>query len=496
MIDAHNHYYKPRHIRNTIIGAAAIYGGEYAYNYLTKKNKMAPINRGRSGSRKSKSPSWRNVTPVRRGIKHERSSGSKRKTLKRPKVITPRNLFGGKGKVEVDGKNRVVENEDGAMNVVPVVARIHTHNSSLEKPKKKVKVPKLLRQQIKQIEAAPKFHGWKKDIYFLYSAGVPNDGQAVFNFGSVPLPAYSSWDFLPEYFLDAASVLFANKTSSAAGWSHQSIANIGTGVPPTGGGNIYANNVQFTIKNSWVKYLYRNNTQRTVIMDLYECAPKVQSYITNSPPNLNGLAVPTADALIDPMQWWDKCLTDDFVQGLNLNNVTKSLLGTRPEQTTAWKKAWEYNVTRVVLEPGASYEYFLQGPSGKDFKFSKHVKNNTFNTIQKYSRFLMPVYHMDVAPYPALSARPFGRPGLVGPLAAGTQTSPVFFGFERTLYCDVTMPEQTGFNYPAAFVAGVNQQLGFRRSTPFSMNMWNTGTSSIGAISDLSRQTMLPATLV
>nr|WAE42760.1 MAG: capsid protein [Cressdnaviricota sp.] len=397
------------------------------------------------------------------------------------KIFKMLNPLGGSSKnkmnVNYSHDRHQVANEDGASNVV---SYSHTVKHQKGVSMKKRKLPHVDGEFKKKVAAALKkkeIYGTKTDIYYatllVNSTDVSGAHEQFidsFNYQASPAGAapYSKWDFLPEYFLDAASCLFNDKTVTNANYVFNTANTIGTGVAPvsttTGLGE-----VEFTVVDSHVKYFFRNDSQHIFKMFLYECAPKRDSYLQSAVELITGASASTeVDALIDASTTWKKSLADDASMGSNTGTYPlslttwsastgfKSVIGHTPFLTPGWRESFSADVIEVVLEPGASYEYFMQGPSNFEWRGRDHAKQNAFVSIKKYSRYLMPVVYTELCGVTGVGNLNSADRAPFAP-SANNQ-----FVFERSMHCKIKMPEETGFIIPASLTGGTPQGLGLR----------------------------------
>lgn len=359
-----------------------------------------------------------------------------------------------------------LKNEDGGKNVVAQTTGHVSHNKRVAlKKKRTVKVSKSFKEKVVKASLPDSIHGEKTDFYYPTFNSVISNFQTVgwgYDSGTVQS---EKWSFLPEYFLDAASVLWNNKAATASSYSLSSTDTLGKDAVTS------ANTLKFTIKNSFEHYLFKNNTSRGFKIKLYECAPKRPSTRNSTGATITGGTVVNGDALLVPQTYWGNALADDFSEGVNLSNVGNNAMDATPNQSSSFSKGYAIGCTEVFLEPGASYSYFLQGPSNVEFDMAKYFTGTMFMDIQKYSRYLLPVYKSELM-VNSVGQQFFGRFG-----HTPTQPGYSLLGCERKLYCSLKMPEQTGFVAGAAFVAGQKINLTKRRHA-YSYNMWNTGTAT------------------
>lgn len=381
-----------------------------------------------------------------------------------------------------------IGNNDGATNIVVPIYK-GGHLKVKERKVKSVKVTKHFRKMVEKCDEKGSITGSKRDIFYAYPGSAYTlCSQAYDNFQET-YTSYSKWSFLPEYFLDAASVLWNGKTPSALGWQFNSVNNMGVGQLPIASGKV-ASGVKFTIIDSYEKYLYKNQTNRTWTIKLYECGPKKASFLsTSTVGNDNVTHVAGAlDALVGPASTWSNVMGDaavnsnllaSFVPSGNSASVigtpTPNTLYTYPTMFPQFAKLFQSDCTTIVLEPGMSFEYYLQGPNNMEFSLDGCFNNGNFAGIQKYSRYLMPVYYPDLTSdttSTVLSA-------YIGRHPAVFTSSNGLLGYEREMFCKLKMPEETGFVDPAAFLAGTNQVLGYRKHA-LVHNVWTGGVGTVG----------------
>lgn len=384
---------------------------------------------------------------------------------------------------------RAVKDELGVASItVPVMG--HVKKGVAIKKKHVVKVSKNFKEKVEKSLSSSNVHGYKKDCYFnafnwgshvfpdVQVVSSQNSGNAGVLTGQ-PLP-YSTWDFLPEYFLDAASVLWNQKPATANGWRLTTANTIGRAVLPLT--DVNANAVKFRIKDSWTRYLYRNLTQRGIFIKFFDCKPKRNSYLNSTVDTLTGTeAIP--DAIIDPFNVWNQGLNDDNNEGLNISAVLPNILGCDPRQSPGFKRVFEVSVVEVYLEPGASYEFKLQGPNDFEWEYGKHLLIGAFQDIAKYSRFVMPVWHFDLAFESGGGTLLQGRLGLLLNAANGNLVC------ERRMYCSLEMPQETGFvTPPAPLPSGTIIDMGLRKDA-YVENVWITN-----ALTSTTAETTQPQT--
>ncbi len=250
-------------------------------------------------------------------------------------------------------------------------------------------------------------------------------------------------------------------------------------------------NVKFRIVDSHEIHVYRNCSQRTLNLKLFECAPRKTSYLSTAPVGLVAGPFVAADALQDPASYWVKCLADENAVGVNISNALVTSLGLEPSMSPAFNKQFKVGLTKVVLEPGATFELKVQGPNNFEFDSSSCFEAQMFASIQKYSRYIMPVSisSLSVSTNPA-DVNAFCRM----PDSFGDSNRNEAIGFERKLYCKIEMPEMAGFKTPgAAFAINTNVSLGNRKHA-YIFNNWNSTIVPAGPFAEILKTTGAIAT--
>lgn len=211
-------------------------------------------------------------------------------------------------------------------------------------------------------------------------------------------------------------------------------------------------------KNLTCKVHLTNNSQRVYIIKLYTIANKHDS------------------TDLEPRGEWD-VLTSQMapVSGnIGLPNVTATdiyTMGSSPTIYKSWLQNYKYEIKKIRLMPGQTYDHFIQGPQNVTYDFSKYWDGDAFVYRTKEQRWLMVTYHADLL---STTSNGAAIPGTVGyPVEVNTVNPDIFDGkgvlVEITPSWHLGMPEQTGFIYPAQTTQGLPQDNMFRRDV-FGMN--------------------------
>lgn len=336
------------------------------------------------------------------------------------------------------------------------VAASKRKRTAVSKPKggKHVKPTKRFKELVVACNSAKDIHGRMHEVY---SGSLITNGNLNQQGVGLSMTNFTQYDFTPELFLDAASVLFNNKVYSVTAKGLVNPANIGYSTSTVTGAD-YASSAVLTVKNSYVTYLLRNNTGRTITVDILLCAPKMAGMSGTNNIAINGAAAATQPTSIgDPLSYWRNCIFDDITDGRNVAAISNQqaaveVLYTRPSMTASFARVFKTETTTIVLEPGQTYEYSYQGPKGLEIDFSKLFQHQCFMDIQKYSRFPIFITRMDMIGSTGTNVA-FGRLGEVTSSANG-----IFV--EKKVHYDIKMPEETGGITQAQ---GKSATLGFRR---------------------------------
>lgn len=234
--------------------------------------------------------------------------------------------------------------------------------------------------------------------------------------------------FSPYCFIDAASILWNNKTPSSDGQASTT-------------GNFSVSSTQVYVRDSYCTVTFKSNSKRAYHYKLLICAPR------------------RSDVTLDPRGDWDIQLNNEREASTNAPNdaganvLTNYIhtLNAMPFHCASFKKNWNVETISFVLQPGQVYVHRIQGPKAKLLDYAKYWHGDVFQVCQKNTtRFGLAVYHGDMV---ATSTGAFGYFEEIGDASAD-----VFDGkgvlITQKITMDLTMPEQTGFKYNAAVTPG------------------------------------------
>ena len=229
----------------------------------------------------------------------------------------------------------------------------------------------------KKVEVAlngDKYHGFYRNLQVEVLQYQTTNNQTTKYLGFSGSRAATKGYFNPMGVMDAASSLWNNYTSI------QDPVYAAGQLDPT-------NNLTSKIEclNAWVVQEYRNNSQRTYTIDIYECAPTQNSQQTN-----------------DPISWWQQCLNNDVSTGIipaaaaaQYVASTSGVMFEKPDMCPSFRKMYKSKITRVVLDPGQTFTYTLQGPKNFVYDWTKMGFPSGALYMQKVQRHLFAVYFCD-----------------------------------------------------------------------------------------------------
>lgn len=396
------------------------------------------------------------------------------------------------------------------------------HNKRVKKVKgrkRKVKVSKKLRDKVnKVIEGHKAFGSYTKimsgTIGFLVDGGLTNvyltqnigdylantiyarlgtsklTGNSRMLYGTLPrdnnpVQGMETVYFTPAKFLDAASVLF-NQKGPALDYSIQARnfqiqVNKGTGVPNLGTpASPFTANLKLHVINSWVKFEMRNNSQRVMHINMYECVGKQRF-----PAQM-------------PLECFKSCLngTNPQVEDGNFTGLVRGFFGIavddwwnsamlKPSVFEAFKSSWSYTLKEIIIEPGVSHVFYLNGPKNMELDYNKMHEGGVDQTASLYNKCSVGVIFevkgdIKYGTVGAGSATAANSGRWIAGGIANKMIDPV--SIEVTEVYKISCPETSGFILQAVATApaGTPQALNFRRPQYAFLDV--TGTEDTTAI--------------
>jgi len=318
-------------------------------------------------------------------------------------------------------------------------------NRGKKTPKISRKFRKAVTKALEVTKTTGKFEGLYTEAYILTA----NNVQLVKYLGTDAV-VFSHAYFHPLRVLDAASVLFNKKAAS--------ILNVNG----TDTNNFNWTNIKIHVKKSWVELRMRNNSGRTYSGFVYECSPK-SNQATDEPIAawLQGLLA-EATATTGAIQTGQ---TTSANSNINIGGtLSVGNLHASPVMSEQFKRWFNVVRTKVVIEPGQSWDMIINGPKDYTYNYPKMWNNTSFNGIQKCNRYVFFGLNLD------LVADITGLPGRLG-INTAAHPSEYLICETRQLF-DIEMPEETGFVANTTLVANVPQNLNQRHKAKYFVN-WN-----------------------
>lgn len=216
--------------------------------------------------------------------------------------------------------------------------------------------------------------------------------------------------FSTDHFLDAASRLFNGKVG---------VLSVGN-LSPIAAGSYFVGGVykplKFRVRSCSVRYNLKNNTLRTTYLRIYECAPKakgggstVDSFTANKEWQMTlatGViaSVAATDAVLEPNTFWGNCMADDFASGYSSTTnaagaaivMPLTLLGVSPMASKTFARSYKTAFKEYVMLPGECISFVVNGPSNLELDYEKYLKNEIYENVQKFTRFMLMTAYPDL----------------------------------------------------------------------------------------------------
>lgn len=270
--------------------------------------------------------------------------------------------------------------------------------------------------------------------------------HSLLPYGDLSTKIPTGWDmsyFTPAKFMDAAAILW-NKKAMA----QNALLSTGnfytytseTGVPQ----NTYRSNLY--IKNSWVTFEFKNNSQRTITLLIRHCVPKLK-FVDDNP-----LAIYTSAILDDsnasgnfngPLVPYSGNVTESYAKYLNDIDVPWSFVD-------GFSKTWKYETIKIIIAPGETCKHSIQGPKNMNLNYNDIMKSGS---QQFYSYFKKTSCSVVIGVLPDLvfaesigEGQPANYTGRWVDFSANTDKTirnPI--SVEIKEHFDMGMPELTGF---------------------------------------------------
>jgi len=330
-------------------------------------------------------------------------------------------------------------------------SRAVTVKTGKKKKQKKpyVKVPKTLRKQINTVISDKEIKGTYHTNSFAVLGLPPSNEQGVIpandNFYGAQ-NVFSSFSAL--HYLHAASVLWAEIQDTQPLSTLEGCIGVTNGpgddimIPPDALSS-HACTARIRVINSWEKYLLKNNSPRQVTVTIYECIPKKAIFENNTGFTTGNLTI-TGQPLYhsNPVQHWVSALASEHKATGNKSNIAASMLHLDPRSCKTFKALYNVEATNIVLEPGQTYNHFVQGPKNMMMDFSKFystpvgTNEGSLQPVRTFSKCLMFVLKVDLVTQGNNNA---GRLASVQ-----SETVADVICVEKQFHCKLACPETVG----------------------------------------------------
>jgi len=202
-----------------------------------------------------------------------------------------------------------------------------------------------------------------------------------------------------------------------------------------------ASGFKVNVINSYLKVNMMNNSSRTFIVDVYDCAPKNRGQAISTSFGTDNANV-TSNSLIQlPLVQWAQKVNDAQNNDFLNNEYLREQYNNKPFEIVGMSTEWSHSLTRFVIGPGQKENFFIQGPKNMDFDWHKSFKNGQFCDIDKYVKcplIFMRCENLTSSDNNTLS----GIPGY-SPVIGAEGTKDPLLEFLGEVYYKLRMPEQT-----------------------------------------------------
>jgi len=381
----------------------------------------------------------------------------------------------------------------------------HRGKPTNHKRGKKVKVTKQFKDKVtKALEAKTVSGSWDQISFDrMRMTSFQINEQIVTGLGAEVGNDFSDWAFDPEDILHAASVLWNKKTDSQVSRSwfdpanlfySGTNANITIDAPQTSAVAPYNMSGKIVLKNAYEVYKLKNNSQRTVVMKIYLCAPKhvgSKNTTNNQIPAAPGV-IPDTETGVDfigsPEAVWINECNKQIASYINLANAEPQTLYNSPKDCPGFNKVYRTDCTTVVLEPGQVYDYYIQGPQNFTIDYNTlfratNSQQPLYLGVQKFMRYPLITAYLDLI-------TDGDRVGHYPPsLAVGSSQN---VSIERQMKMSIECPHTAGINFAnTSTTGGVATELNMRRDC-----YYRTVYGMTGPTLDLNRVDVQNPTMV
>jgi len=428
------------------------YKGGFKLRKFTKNNSMAP-----TGRRGSTSSNMSGVSTATSASKKRRLSLAGTPSGRRASISS----IASSSSVRTARLRRSLFNNVAGNNGSDIrVKAIKQKGRKVHKEgrKKVVKVPKLLRKQVKQILHPKDPVGTFMEIHSERKV-LKDTGQSLKQIGHLS-NSTNGILFDPCYILYATSVLFNNKI----GQTNPTFTSTSLIAPKT---------LKINVLKQHTTYRMKNNTARVMNIKLYLASPK---HIIG--PDEGG----------DPSFYWiDSMKNEEPPAGTfssdarNLAAATPNTLYATPYMSKMFLARYAVDQTSIILEPGKEYHHTVQGPSrvydyAKFYQAESGIQNQKIQNNQKFVKYAFITCYYDLA------GTTSGNCSRGINMYSASDTNSFGLLVETTNYMKIACPERVGFVADGAFVSGTKQELNFRKENPYYLRDFSN-LGPVGAIS-------------
>lgn len=234
--------------------------------------------------------------------------------------------------------------------------------------KRRVRISPKFRKGVQQVMEEKMPRGMYLKTGMMGNIQVPtNNKQNV----TVFMPTSSGVIFSPQQFLDAVSVLWNGKAATA-----------NTAIGDANNFNNYTTKINVIQSSCTIRF--RNNSQRTMMVDLVEARSKGQKTAFN------------------PIGQWSTCLSTDIGIGaaVGMGATDYEVMYNKPQYTSDYYKYYTEAVTKCVLEPGQTYTWYIQGPNEYICNMAKFLDGGVgaaqYQVYNTCARFIYARVHTDL----------------------------------------------------------------------------------------------------
>lgn len=311
----------------------------------------------------------------------------------------------------------------------PVTSVVNTENALVWKKKKGISLPKFRPARVSR-KFKQKVHKSLEDKPYGFYQKIHMNGvnfQGLTGVNNYQIVADLRLFFNPAQFIEAASVLFNNMTPV----EYPGFTETGM-ITPIQHLNMY-------VKNSWVTFEIKNNSERSLNLKFFECKPQ------------SNVRLAEYDSI--PQEWLRQLQAmNQGLTGIN-NNPQAVVPGTMhadPRSCPGLMRKFKMHCAYVNLMPGQVHKFTCQGPSNFNLNMLHYLDNTSTNDTAvkdyylatKFSRAYMLIAEPDLVSAGAGATLRFGR-FLPDPTVATQHTDCLIY--EVNEYFNIECPDLAGF---------------------------------------------------